>query len=63
MCKVYTGYHVTSETEYGLCACTVYHPLAKAWGLSLSTGAQNHALSLTCNGAVASCKSQTLKEI
>ena len=30
----------TSEIEHGLCACTVDNPLAKARGLSLSTGAQ-----------------------
>ena len=30
MCKVYTGYHGTSEIEHGLCACTVDNPLAKA---------------------------------
>ena len=40
MCKVYTGYHGTSEIEHGLCACTVDNPLAKARGLSLRTGAQ-----------------------
>ena len=40
MCKVYTGYHGTSEKEHGLCACTVNNPLAKARGLSLRTGAQ-----------------------
>ena len=40
MCKVYTGYHGTSEIERGLCACTVDKPLAKARGLSLRTGAQ-----------------------
>ena len=40
MCKVYTGYCGTSEIEYGLCACTVDNPLAKARGLSLRTGAQ-----------------------
>ena len=40
MCKVYTGYHGTSETEHGLCACMVDNPLAKAWGLSLRTCAQ-----------------------
>ena len=40
MCKVYTGYCGTSETEHGLCACTVDNPLAKARGLSLRTGAQ-----------------------
>ena len=39
-CKVYPGYHGTSEIEHGLCACTVNNPLAKAWGLSLRTGAQ-----------------------
>ena len=40
MCKVYIGYCGTSETEHGLCACTVDNPLAKARGLSLRTGAQ-----------------------
>ena len=40
LCKVYTGCHGTSEREYGLCACTVNTPLAKARGLSLRTGAQ-----------------------
>ena len=40
MCKVYTGYHGTSEIEHGLCARTVDNPLAKARGLSLRTGAQ-----------------------
>ena len=40
MCKVYTGYCGTSETEHGLCALTVDNPLAKARGLSLRTGAQ-----------------------
>ena len=40
MCKIYTGYHGTSEIEHGLCACTVDNPLAKARGLSLRTGAQ-----------------------
>ena len=40
MCKVYTGYHGTSEIEHGLCSCTVDNPLAKARGLSLHTGAQ-----------------------
>ena len=30
MCKVYTGYHGTSEIEHGLWACTVDNPLAKA---------------------------------
>ena len=39
MCKVYTGYHGTSEIEHNLCACTVDNPLAKARGLSLRTGA------------------------
>ena len=39
-CKVYTGYHGTSEIEHGLSACTVDYPLAKARGLSLRTGAQ-----------------------
>ena len=41
MCKVYTGYHGTSEIEHGLCACTIDNPRAKARGLSLRTGAQN----------------------
>ena len=40
MCKVYTGYHDTSEMENDLCACVVDNPLAKARGLSLRTGAQ-----------------------
>ena len=40
MCKVYTGYHGTSEIKHGLCACTVDNPLVKARGLSLRTGAQ-----------------------
>ena len=40
MCKVYTGYHGTSEIEHGLCACAVDNPLAKARVLSLRTGAQ-----------------------
>ena len=40
MSKVYIGHHDISETEPGLCACTVDNPLAKAWGLSLRTGAQ-----------------------
>ena len=39
-CKVYPGYHGTSEIEHGLCACKVDNPLAKARGLSLRTGAQ-----------------------
>ena len=34
MCKVYTGHHGTSETEYGLCTCAVDNPLAQARGLS-----------------------------
>ena len=38
MCKVYTGYHGTSEIEHGLCACTVDNLLAKAQGSSLRTG-------------------------
>ena len=52
MCKVYTGYHGTSEIEHGLCACTVENPLAKARGLSLRTGAQTmlyFSLTLTAN--------------
>ena len=40
MGKVYTGYHGTSDTERGLCACTVNNPLAKTRGLSLRTGEQ-----------------------
>ena len=40
MCNVYTGYHGTSKTEHGLCACTVDNPLVKARGLSPRTGAQ-----------------------
>ena len=40
MCNVYTGYCGTSETEHGLCACTVDNPRAKARGLSLRTGPQ-----------------------
>ena len=40
MCKVCTEYHGTREIDHGLCACTVDNPLAKARGLSLSTGAQ-----------------------
>ena len=48
MCKVYTGYHGTSESEHGLCDCTVDNPLAKARGLSLPTGARTMLyLSLT----------------
>ena len=41
MCKVYTGYHGTSEIEISLCAYTVDNPLGKARGLSLRTGAQS----------------------
>ena len=40
MCKIYTGYHGTSDIEHGLCACTIINPRAKARGLSLRTGAQ-----------------------
>ena len=40
MCKVYTGYHGTSEIEHGLCTCTVDNPVAKARGSSLRTGTQ-----------------------
>ena len=40
MCKVYTGYHGTSEIEHGLCTCTVDNSLAKTRGLSLRTGTQ-----------------------
>ena len=43
MCKVYTGYHCTSEIEPNLCACTIDNALAKARGLS-----PNYALFLTC---------------
>ena len=39
-CKVYTGYHGTSEIEHSLCACTVDNHLAKARRLSFRTGAQ-----------------------
>ena len=35
------------EIEYGLCACTVDNPRAKARGLSLRTGTQT-MLYLTC---------------
>ena len=31
MCKVYTGYHGTSEIEHGMCACTADNPLSKVW--------------------------------
>ena len=47
MCKVYTGYHGTSEIKHGLCACTVNNPFAKVQGLSLRTGAKKHALYFT----------------
>ena len=40
MCKVYTGYHGTSDIEHGLCACTVDNFRAKVRGLFLRTGAQ-----------------------
>ena len=40
ICKVYTGYHGTSEIGNGLCACMVDNPLSKVWGLSLCTAAQ-----------------------
>ena len=42
MCKIYTGYHGTSEIEHGFSACTADNPLAKASGLpvSLCTGTQ-----------------------
>ena len=53
MCKVYTGYHGTSQIEHGLCACTVDNPLAKARGLSLRTGAHTMLyLSLIFSGCV-----------
>ena len=48
MCKVYTGYHGTSEIEHGLCACTVDNPLAKAREYLSVHRRTNHALSLTC---------------
>ena len=50
MCKVYTGYHGTSEIEHGLCAFTVNNPLAKARssGIISPYRRTNHALSLTC---------------
>ena len=51
LCKVYTGYCGTSETEHSLCACTVDNPRAKARGLSLRTGAQT-MLSLSLLGQV-----------
>ena len=38
MCKVYLGYHGTSEIEHGLCACTV----AKARGLSLRAATRHY---------------------
>ena len=44
MSKVYTGYHGTSETEYGLCACTVDN----SWGIISLYRRTSHALSLTC---------------
>ena len=55
MCKVYTGYCGTSEMEHGLCACMVDNLLAKARGLSLSTGAQtmlylSHNLKVVISG-------------
>ena len=40
MRKGYTGYHGTSETEHGLCACTVDNSLAEARGFSLHTDSQ-----------------------
>ena len=39
-CKVYTGYHATSNLEHGSSTCTVDNPLANARGLSLITGGQ-----------------------
>ena len=45
MCKIYTGYHDTSEIEYALCACTADNPLVKARGLSLRISA--HACSIS----------------
>ena len=47
MCRVYTGYHGSSEIEHGLCICMVDNPLAKALGLS-PYRCTNHALFLTC---------------
>ena len=35
MCKVYTGYHGTSEIEHGLCTYTVDNSRAKAGELKL----------------------------
>ena len=56
MCKVYTEYNGTSEIEHGLCACTVFNPLAKARGLSLRTGAQTMLyLSLVFLGRLSIC--------
>ena len=52
MCKVYTGYHGTSEIEHGLWAGTLDNPLAKARGLSLRTGAQT-MLCLSLNLTIA----------
>ena len=43
MCKVYTGYHGTSEVEHGLCACAVDNPLA----IISPYRCTHHALSLT----------------
>ena len=43
MCKVYTGYHGTSEIEHGLCVCTVDNPLC----IISPYRRTNHALSLT----------------
>ena len=39
-CKVYTGYHDTSEIEHELYAFTVDNPRAKTRGLSVRAGAQ-----------------------
>ena len=46
MCKVNTGFYGTSETEHGLCACTVVNPSLKL-GIISSYRRTNHALSLT----------------
>lgn len=39
-CKVFTGYHTSSELEHGSAACTVDSPLAQVRGLSLRTCGQ-----------------------
>ena len=48
MCKVYTGYHGTSEIDHGLCASMFDNPLAKARGGIISLHRRtSHAVSLT----------------